>query len=154
MKKIVLGVGFGNLKFGMTEEDVLDIAGAPDEIFPETGYSEDGYRALYYDEEGYSVSFDNECDNRLAEMSFEDEEFILDDKIMVGMSMVDVLNAATELGYGEQTEEDIDEEIDDEPVSAFSFEDKNVTFWFRNDTLDTIQIGPFFEDDDTIAWPE
>ncbi len=70
--EIKVGIGFSKVRFGMTEEEVIELLDQPDET--EEMRFEDGCTAIiyYYDELGISLSFESEEDFRLMEISFED----------------------------------------------------------------------------------
>lgn len=157
--KIVPGVGFGKIKFGMTQDQVLEILGQPDEKEVDANYGdspEDKVTVFYYDTLGFSISFDKEFKYRLTEISFDGPDFLLENEISVCMPRLDVLNTLATKDYDEPTEEDLEGELDEtnQDTTAFTYEDKNVTLWFDADELGTIQIGPFWIDADTVKWPK
>ncbi len=151
-KRIVPGVGFANLKFGMNEEEVISVLGKPDEV--EVLDMEDGetVNMYYYDEIGVSMSFDSMADMRMVEIAFENSEYTLNDNLFSGMSKELFLEHAD--GMGEYDVEDLTDEGSD-VNELYSFEDKNINIWIREGVVDSIQIGPFWSDDDEeILWPE
>ena len=151
-KSIVPGVGFANLKFGMNEEEVTSVLGKPDEV--EVLDMDDGetVNMYYYDEIGVSMSFDSMADMRMVEIAFENSEYTLNDNLFSGMSKELFLKHAE--GLGEYDVEDLTDEGSD-VNELYSFEDKNINIWIREGVVDSIQIGPFWSDDDEeILWPE
>ncbi len=156
--KIIPGVGFSKVKFGIKKEQLIELMGQPDEIEEDANYGDspdDKVTVLYYDTDGFSVSFDKDENYRLTEISFESDLFILEGCVKVGMSTQDALKALEKAGYEEPNLEDLDGEVDpDEKTVAYTYDDMNVTLWFDNDVLQTIQIGPFWFDSDTIKWPK
>ncbi len=155
--KIVPGVGFGNVKFGIRKEQLIQLMGQPDEIEEDANYGDspdDRVTVLYYDQDGFSVSFDKEAKYRLTEISFESNLFVLEGKVSVGMKKEEALSALAAAGYEEPSIEDLNGEIDpEEQTEAYTYDEKNVTLWFDEGVLATIQIGPFWLDSDTIKWP-
>jgi len=151
-KLIVPGVGFANIKFGMTEEEVTSVLGKPDEV--EVQEMDDGelVNIYYYDEIGVSMSFDSMADMRMVEIAFDNSEYTLNDKFFPGMSRELFLEHADKIG--EYDVEDLTDEGSD-VNELYSFDDKNINIWIREGAVDTIQTGPFWSDDDEeILWPE
>lgn len=158
--KIIPCVGFDKVKFGMTRNQVIEILGSPNDIEEDQNYGdspEELTTVFYYDELGVSFSFDKEEKYRLTEMSFEDEQFVLGGTIKVGMTKEAALAAADKLDLGEGYEDDLlDDEVedDDKKLESYTYDDKNVSLWFEDGVLVTIQIGPDWIDNDTIKWPK
>jgi hypothetical protein len=150
-KKIIPGQGFGDIKFGMTENEVIDKLGKPDEIEVQEMDDNEVVNVYYYDELGLSVSFDSLEEFRLVEMSFDDNIYTLENNFYPGMSRDLFLEHAGELGEYEM--EDLAEE-DTDVNELYTFEDKNVNIWITDGIVDTIQIGPFWSDDDNVKWPD
>ncbi len=158
-KEIKPLVGFGDIKFGMSMDEVRSKLGEPEAIDNDMNYTDDEGETddlttvFYYDSQGLSLSFDKAEGYRLTEMSFEDDQFALGE-LHIGMSKEEAFSAALEAGLGECEEDFLDDEAEAEGLESFTYEEKNVSLWFADDLLDTIQIGPDFEDDDTIKWPQ
>jgi len=148
---IVPGVGFDNLKFGMSEEEVVDMLGKPDEIEVQEMEDEELMNIYYYDELGVSVSFDSMADFRLVEMAFDDSRYTMEKNFFPGMSKQLFIEHAEELGDFE-VEDLADEDAD--VTGLYVFEEKNINVWIKDGVVDTIQIGPFWKDDENVAWPE
>ncbi len=152
-KAILPHVGFGSIKFGMEEHEVSNYLGDPDET--EVQDYGDGAEAnvLYFDEIGISMSFDKEADYKLVEISFENSNYALHNKIKVGMSKEDFLAALKELNMGEYEVEDMKEDgFDDKEL--YTFDEENINIWLDDDAITSIQIGPEWVDDETIRWPQ
>lgn len=152
-------VGFDKVKFGQTREQVLEILGVPDEIEEDQNFGdspEEKTTVFYYDEMEMSLSFEKEEGYRLMEISFDGADFNIGGKIKPGMSLDKVSQLASMLGLGEGYNEDVSDLVDaDSDVKVWSFDDVNVDFYFENDILMTIQIGPeFSEDGNSIIWPK
>ncbi|MDF1549490.1 MAG: hypothetical protein P1P88_16815 [Bacteroidales bacterium] len=150
--KIILGKGIGNILLGMKKEQVENILGQPDDM-EEIDY-DDGEKSLtyYYYDLALDLTFESDDDDRLSFISVENDEFSIENKIKVGQSKDVVLKACKELAFGEPEIEDLSsEDIPNQELIAL--ENENVNFWFTDDTLDEIQIGPFWKDDETPIWP-
>ncbi len=148
---IVPGVGFDNIKFGMTEDEVLDVLGNPDEI--EVQEMEDGesVNIYYYDDLGVSMSFDSMEDYKLVELAFDDSRYTMEKNFFPGMSKNMFLEHVGELG--KYYIEDLSDE-DSDVTELYVFEDKNINVWLREGVVDTIQTGPFWRDDENVSWPQ
>ncbi len=166
-KKLIPLVGFGDVRFGMTVKEVTKLLGAPSEKNENVQYGDepdDVSTELIYDELGISLSFDKVADFRLADiMTEEGTEFAINDVIRIGAKKEDVLKSAIEdEDFGpyepiDLTEDMSAEELEEakkENLEEIEFEEVNVNFWFKNGVLDTIQLGPEFDDNDNIVWPE
>lgn len=151
--KIIPGVGFGEIKFGMSQDEVENILGEPDEVEEQNYGQGEAAEVYYYDELGISMSFDAEEEFRLVEISFEDDNFLLYDLIHVGQPIEEVLTLADKAQMGAYDLEDL---TDDgfEGKELYSFEAPNINFWSDDKVLSSIQIGPFWIDDDHVKWPE
>jgi len=148
---IVPGVGFGSLKFGMSEDEVVDLIGKPDEIEVQEMDDEEAINIYYYDDLGVSMSFDSMEDFRLVEFAFDDSRFTMEKNFFPGMTKELFLEHAKELGDYDM--EDVSGE-DTDVTELYVFEDKNINVWVKDGVVDTIQIGPFWSDDENVAWPE
>lgn len=152
-KAILPHIGFGNIKFGMEEYEVSSYLGDPDETEVQDYGNGDEANVVYYDELGISMSFDKEEKYRLVEISFEKEDYLLQDAIHVGMTKDDFLAKLKKLDMGEYQLEDMaDEGFDDKAL--YVFEEENINIWMDDDAITSIQIGPEWVDDETIKWPE
>jgi hypothetical protein len=150
--EIKLGIGFSKVKFGMTEEEVIELLDQPDET--EEMRFDDGATAIiyYYDELGISISFESEEDFRLMEISFEDEEFSIKGLLKVGVSKIALPEIFKKLGFSEPEHEKLDDE-GYPGKEVYTFDDENLNIWLDDEEVTSIQIGPFWEDDSIIKWP-
>jgi len=150
-KVIIPGIGVDKLKFGMNEEEVVSLLGTPDEIEVQEMDDDEIINIYYFDDLGLSMSFDSMEDFRLVELAFDDSGYTLEKNFFPGMSKEMFLKHADELG--EYEFEDLSDEGAD-VNELYTFEDKNINIWIRKGVVDTIQIGPFWKDDENVSWPE
>ena len=151
--EIIPGKGIDGLKLGMTESMVKSLLGAPDEQEEFTHTDGDEAHSYYYYEWGLDLTFEEDDGYRLSYISVEVDKFSISGGIKVGMNKTEMLAKTKELDWEEPLVEDISsEEIPGNEL--ISFDKKNVNFWFVNNKLDEIQIGPFWKDDETPIWPE
>jgi len=147
---IVIGQGVGPAKFGMTEEEIIDLFGKPDER-EEEAYDDDPddkTLTLYYDELMTDFSFDLDEDEegndvfKLSSILCTNPEYTLDNKIKFGDSEETLLKYTHNLKAA-----DPEVEIDkDTKERILFFDDLSLTAIFDNDGLSAIQIG-YWEDD-------
>ncbi len=151
--EIKLGVGFSKVKFGMSEKEVIELLGQPEET--EEMRFEDGGMAniYYYDELGLSLSFESEEDFRLMEVSFEDEDFTVKNLLHVGVSKIALPEIFKKLDLSKPELEDLTSE-GFPGKELYTFEDENMNVWLDDEEVSSIQIGPLWTDDDTISWPK
>ena len=59
--------------------------------------------------------------------------------------------------FGPMEESDLDEEEigdNDEELTSYDLPEISVSLWFKEDRLDTIQLGPEYDENDNIVWPK
>ena len=166
--KLIPTVGFDRVRFGMSIKEVKDILGKPDsEETSSLGDDPDDVSTeLVYDNLGLSLSFDKIENFRLVDIMTEEGCLCtLGDGIKLGDSLPAVRKAASEADYGPFEECDVQEDIDGEDLtpqeieealelSEFELPEIGVNLYFRDGKLDTIQLGPEYDDDDNIIWPQ
>jgi hypothetical protein len=155
LKDIKTGEGLGNVKFGMTRNQVKAILGEPTEIekFSYSDNDEDLSESWHYDELELSAGFDEDVDWKLITLAVSSPEFTYMDKKLIGLKKDELLATLKELGLDNLEIEDCSD--DETPNSMFiSSEEKEITFWLENEILSEIQWGPVFIDEETIVWPE
>lgn len=167
-KKLIPTVGFGNVRFGMTIDQVKEILGKPDlEDEQQLGDTPDDISIeLVYEDLGLSLSFDKAVGFRLCDiMTDEDCQYSLDGIIRIGDTREAVFEAARKADYGPIEEHDIEDDLDGDGLDEEELEEAkglteyelpevSVNFWFRDGKLDTIQIGPDYDEDDEPIWPK
>jgi hypothetical protein len=150
--EIIPGRGVGNILLGMKMKDVENILGQPDdkeEITYDDGETSCTY---YYYDLKMDLTFESDDDNRLSFISVEGEEFNLKGKIKIGETKENVIQYCRELAFSLPEEEDMSS--DDVPNQILvALDNENINFWFTDNKLDEIQLGPFWKDDDTPIWP-
>lgn len=166
--KLIPTVGFGKVRFGMTIPEVKAILGKPDseDTMALGDDPDDKSTELIYDELGLSLSFDEAWDYKLIDIMTEDGcEFTLGDKIHLGDSLDSVRKAASEADYGPFEECDVEDDMEDgdltpeeleeaKELTEYELPEVGVNLYFRKGRLETIQIGPEYDDDDNIIWPK
>jgi hypothetical protein len=132
--------GVGKLKFGLSEEEVKQILGLPDET--DTMTHDDGTASLllmYYDL-GLHLSFDSDNDYNLTEIEIDSDEYKLDGKIQVGSTKDELLAYISSKGYDDPYVEDVS--TDDEPgMELVALDEIGLNFWLEDNEINSIQVG-------------
>jgi len=154
IKDIKIGVGIGDIEFGCTKEKLKYLLGEPTEkdIYNASG-DEDGYmtESWHYDEQEFSVSFDEEDNWKLTTISSSSEDTMLKGKKLIGKSIDEVLEILADEDLGENELEDLSDENVNQKL--ISFLESSLNLWFEDDELSEIQWGVLWSDEDTPIWP-
>ena len=135
MKNIEIGVGIGELKFGMSPESVVKILGEPDEKNREEYSKEDPSffsEEWHYDDLEMSMSFDMLEKMELSTISVSSSVFTIGGKALIGESRPIVEQAMKELEINSKWEEfkEVEENSD-----LLTNEDEGLSLWFENGIL-------------------
>ncbi|MTI40546.1 hypothetical protein [Fulvivirga lutimaris] len=153
IKEIKPGFGLGNIKFGMSRDQVRMLLGMPDEN-EKFSYTDDDQNMTeswdYYDFD-ISLNFDEEEDWKLVMISANSDFYTLDGASLIGQTIEQVSAYLDKLNI-EYYVEDCST-IDSPDHKLIEVESLSVNFWFNGGVLDEIQWSPQFLDDDTIKWP-
>ena len=150
---LVIGQGFGPAKFGMTEDEIIDLFGKPDER-EEEPYGDDPddkTLTLYYDTLMTDFSFDLDEDEegndvfKLSSILCTNPEYNLDNKIKFGDSEETVLKYTRNLKAADPTVE-VDKETNER---ILIFDDLSLMAIFDSEGLSAIQIGYWDDADDS-----
>lgn len=153
-QEIKAGIGFDSIKFGMSRDEVKKILGKPDEIETLTDNQEEGEtEAWHYDEHELSISFEEIDDFRLFSIAVSSETSEFKNKKLIGLTKKELLKELEALAIDDLKIEDWSTDGDLGQELIFS-EKLSVNLWMEEGVLSEIQWGPFFEDEETIIWPE
>ncbi len=155
MKQILVGKGFGDIRFGMSREEVKKILGEPDEIdqFASSEDEGDNTEAFHYDELELSVSFDEVDDWKLTSIAVSDPEAEFEGMKLIGVSDNELEAKLSTVEMGEMEREDVSspESPDNEVIS---YPNASINFWLEDGEVSEIQFGPFWDDEDEVyIWP-
>ena len=145
-EEILPGTGLGELKFGMSRDEVKALLGEPDEtdFFEEPEEEEDASESWHYDELEISVSFD-ECDDwKLSTVAVSSARYTLFGKAVVGLSKVELVSMLAENGISDLEEEDWSEG-EPEDLKLLTSEELQVNFWMEDGLVSEVQWGILFE---------
>jgi hypothetical protein len=155
LKEIKSGIGLGDLKFGMTRNQVKKVLGDPDEIekFSYTDSDEDLTESWHYDKLELSLGFDEDVDWKLVTMAVSSGDYLFMNKKLIGLSREKLLETLSELGLKNLYIEDCSDE--DGPGDELICSEKiGINFWMEDGKLSEVQWGPEYIDEETIRWPE
>lgn len=145
---LVIGQGIGPAKFGMMEEEIIDLFGNPDDRETED-YGEGKTLTLFYDTMMTDFSFDlDEDDNgnevyKLSSILCVNPDYTLDNKIHFGDSEQTFIKYTHNMKAA-----DPQVEIDNETKERILyFDDLALMAIFDDEGLSTIQIG-YWDDED------
>src|SRR5688572_16802763 len=88
--EIKLGQGIGELKFGLTMDEVEAIMGKPEEVEESEEDEEFEYEVWNYWEEGYSCYFDEDDDYRLGLIETANENVTLFGQKILAIKQADI----------------------------------------------------------------
>ena len=150
-KEIKIGEGLGDIKFGMSREQVRAALGEPDDMdqFDDSELDDDASESWHYDELELSLSFDEDSDWKLVTVAVSSPDYTFHNKNLIGLSAEALMAELEPLQLGEyETDDWSSEEIPDHKL--ISFPDAQLNFWLENGELTEIQWGPLFDGDDEI----
>ncbi|MCB0402892.1 MAG: hypothetical protein KDD41_12465 [Flavobacteriales bacterium] len=155
---IKIGIGLSDIRFGMTKNELTSVAGEPEEkdlyqALDDEDEDDDNYlsESWHYDEDEYSVAFDEEDGWRVTTISTSNPNASLFGKKLIGKSLNDVADFLANQDLGEGEIEEMDEE--NSKLSVLSFLASSLNLWFTNGRLTEIQWGVLWKDEDTPDWP-
>lgn len=153
--KIIPGVGFGFLKFGMSLKDVEDHLGGPEEI---ENPDEEGDIIYSYENKGIDfLAFSKEDDFRLTmiELNSKSEAILWENKIF-GQTIEQIKKLSNTMGYSLKFEDSIkDDETSECFLEQYTIHSLSIDFYFNQyKVLETICFGVSFNENDEIEWPE
>lgn len=152
--EIKVGVGVGDIKFGMLKTDVLSILGIPTEKEVEKDFDTgDAVETWEYENHGITFSFDEEEDWKLETITINSSKFELNGVGLIGKNIQEVQDFIEAQNLGEMEFEDYS--TDEFPKhELIDVDAANLFFWFDHETLKEIQMGVQWDDDDNALWPE
>jgi hypothetical protein len=150
-----IGNGLGDILFGINKEKLKYLLGEPDEIdtYNAAGDEEEFLtETWHYDENEFSVSFDEEDNWRLTTFSISSPDAKLNGHELIGKKLDDVLEILDAENFGDNELENLSD--DDNEQKLISYVSSSLNLWFENNLLSEIQWGVLWTDEDTPKWPE
>ena len=156
IKEILPGSGLRAIKFGMTRDEVIKIAGKPDDVENLPGFEEeisDTLESWHYDEYEFSLVFDADYEWRLVSIAVSDPYFTYNGVSIVGMDKQDVMDMLEKNNIEISGMEDVSDE-ENPNLELVESDEEGLMIWFENDEAIEIQILPDVEEDgETLIWP-
>ncbi|MBL4710198.1 MAG: hypothetical protein JKY48_17340 [Flavobacteriales bacterium] len=154
IKEIKAGIGLGELKFGMSRDQVQHLLGEPEDkdsfIYEEEGNAE--AESWYYDSLDISLEFDAEEDWKLVTIEINSTTHTLNNIAVIGLSKEALKNKLSDLNIQDWEHEELP--LDEAPTHELLSSDQlAINFWFDEDAVTEVQWGPIFTDEDNIIWP-
>jgi hypothetical protein len=134
--EIILKEGFGELRFGMQINQVINLIGNPSEVEEIGEDLEMPATVLYYEEKGLSLFFENLDQERLSCINIETEDILLFGKQIFGKTSKEIVELMRENKIFEQTMDK--EEWGEERIS---YEEYAIDFFFLDDKLNSVTLG-------------
>jgi|TARA_B110000967_G_scaffold81728_1_gene84464 hypothetical protein len=146
--EIIPFVGFGQIKFGMTLEQVKTLLGEPTSSTKDK--HEDGTDdvSLLYGEQGVELSFMSEDEYNLGLITCYAPTFTVDGTSYTGLSEADFLETAK---FEDLIQDEEFAEVDSKDYTADS---KGLSFWIQDGFVESITLFPeYTADGEEIVWP-
>jgi hypothetical protein len=146
-------IGLGELKFGMTREQVNAVLGQPDEI---EIISEDGeaIEQWHYDDHEFSCLFSEQDDWKLLSIAISNEDSTINEHKFIGLSETELEDKLQLIGISEELEyEDMSTEEFPDHLLVYC-DELAMNFWLDAGIVSEIQWGPIMLDDENIDWPK
>ena len=134
--EIILKEGFGELRFGMQINQVINLIGNPSEVEEIGEDLEMPATVLYYEEEGLSCFFENLEQERLSCINIESKEIYLFGEQIIDKNSKEIVDLMRKHDIFEQTMDK--EEWGEERIS---YEECAIDFFFTDDKLKSVTIG-------------
>ena len=153
--QVLLGEGLENVKFGMTKSQVKKILGAPDEteVYHFSEDEEDLTEAWHYDEQGFSVSFDQENDWLLGSIAVSQTPCTLEGMEVMDMDKVALLDGLKTLEISDleiDTQKDEEEDLELEVIYS---PEENICFFLEDGKVSEVKWSPRWTDTEMLDWP-
>jgi len=154
--QIIPGVGLGSIKFGFTEEGIINEIGKPDRIEDQQYIegSEEWNRDLWYFQRNLTFTLDSEDDFRLGIISITGSGYPLFGKELFG-SPLRLIKSTLTKHTNEIPKYENFTHAESELHECLAHEGTGLRFWFESGLLSEIQCGYLFEEDnETVIWPK
>jgi hypothetical protein len=148
LNEIIIGQGIGSIVFGMTKDELIEVAGKPDEKeqFNYDESDENQAESWHYDSLELSVAFEEINDWKLTSIAVSSPGYSLEGKKLIGLTKDEVLKEISSFDLGTMEYEDCS--TDESPdLGVISFDESALNLWFDEGVLTEIQWGALWEDE-------
>ena len=144
-------VGFGELKFGADQSDVENYLGEPQEIEDLPGEVDESDAEVWnYWNEGHTVFFEKDMENKCTCFETDNEEAILFGKNIFDLNEKQIIELMETNGYRE-----IDTEDEEWGERRISYSDAVMDFYFEENQLISVSWGVMIDlENDQAEWPK
>jgi hypothetical protein len=157
IREIVPGRGLGQILFGMTKDQVREVAGNPDDIENVPGFEEEISNELeswHYDEREFSLVFDADYDWKVVSIAVSDPYFTLFGESVIGMSKEECLAFLEKHNVEISEVSDVSDE-ENPDMELLESDAEGLMIWFSEGEAIEVQFLPDVEEDgETLIWPE
>lgn len=147
--EIKLGYGIGDLRFGLSMEDVEDLMGEPEEVEESDEEDEFEHKAWNYWDSGFSFYFDKEDDYRLSCIETANPNVTLFGKKIFEMGQEEVESLFKEHGV-----QNVEKEKIENNVTCLSYEHEMIDLYFEEGKLLAVNFGVHMDDNLEVLWPK
>ncbi len=143
--------GFGRVKFGATQQDVLEYFGEPQEK-DTIDVEEEIHEVVVWNywELGHAVYFEKELNEVCTNFETDNEEAVLFGEKVFGLVQDQIIALMAKNGFKEYEVED-DDEMDERIVF---FPDAHMQFVFEGELLALVSWAVPMDDEENILWPK
>ena len=142
--RIEIGIGLGNLTFGMSQEKVISIMGKPDKIVQTEPLQDFDY---YFNNYLIKIKFDSAENYRLYAIEVFNTKIFMFNQQLINKDKDEILALLKSNGYCDVKQEDY------ELFETIFCEEIWSEFIFKFNKLRSISFSPLFDNDDEIIWP-
>lgn len=144
-------VGFGDLKFGADQAEVENYLGEPQEIEDLPGEADESDAEVWnYWDDGHTVFFEKDMDNKCTCIETDNDEAILFGKKVFDLNENQIIELMETNGFRE-----IDSEDEEWGERRVSYSDAVMDFYFEDDKLISVSWGVMIDiDNDKADWPK
>ncbi|MFW5891883.1 MAG: hypothetical protein ACOCUQ_00630 [Bacteroidota bacterium] len=144
-------IGFGDLKFGAPQSEAENYMGEPEEIEDLPGEEGESDAEVWnYWEQGHTVFFEKDHDNRFTCVETDNDHTILFGQKVFDLNEKQIVELMNKKGF-----DDIDAEDEQWGERRVSFNDAVMDFYFENDKLITVSWGVMIDlNSDQAQWPD
>jgi len=151
---IKIGIGLGDIIFGMGQEEVIGILGEPDSTENMEFLEDDTRKILKYHDKGFQFGFDSVNAFKLASIDIEDSRYMFGfARAIINSPLADILESLELKEFGTPTIESIGNENEPNHLMLF-YDDVGLFISLIDYVCDSFSIEPLWKNENEIIWPE
>ncbi len=150
--EIIPFVGFANVKFGQTKQQVIAALGEPTDIWEEEVIEGHVTHEQAYVDIGVQLSFSADDDFRLGTITFMTQEYMFQGQVLVGLSEVGLLAA---MGKTDVKDFQLDDDFPEDDAKDYLADSIGLSCWIEGDEVSSVSLFPeYTADGETVIWPK